>query len=53
MQSETWVKIQALIATNRPADCDQAALLLKNLWDLGLRSGRTGEFQSRVNQPRQ
>jgi hypothetical protein len=53
MQSETWATIDALIATNRVGDYDQAIHLLKNLWRLGLSSGRSGEVQTRINQLRQ
>jgi hypothetical protein len=49
MQSEIWAKIEALLATNQAGDYDQAVLLLKNLWDLGLRSGRAGEVHTRIN----
>jgi len=43
-----WKKVDALIATKKPADYDEAVRLLGDLQDLGARSGRIAEVQSRI-----
>ncbi|MGH9448195.1 MAG: hypothetical protein ACRD3O_21115 [Terriglobia bacterium] len=52
-EPDTWAKIDTLIATKRPDDYDQAVQLLKDLSDMGLRSGRSEEIQGRIGQLRQ
>jgi hypothetical protein len=47
-EPEVWAKVDTLIATKRPGDYDQAVQLLKDLWDLGVRSGRSPEIQARI-----
>ncbi len=47
-ESETWGLIDTLIATKRPRDYDQAVQLLKDLCDLGERSGRSTEVKARI-----
>lgn len=49
-EPEAWAKVDALVATKRPCDYDQAVQLLKDLWELGLRSGRSTEIQTRIRQ---
>jgi hypothetical protein len=49
-EAEVWAKVDALIATKRPGDYDQAVQFLKDLWDLGIRSGRSTEIQAHVHQ---
>jgi hypothetical protein len=49
---ETWAKVDSFIGTKRPRDYDQAAQLLKDLSDLGLRSGRSAEVQARISRLR-
>jgi hypothetical protein len=49
-EPEVWAKVDALIATKRPGDYDQAVQLLKDLWDLGARSGRSMDIQTRIRQ---
>jgi len=51
-EPEVWARVDALIATKRPGDYDQAVQLLKDLWDLGLRSGRSTEIQAHIHQLR-
>lgn len=41
-----------LIASRRPGDYDQAVHLLKDLKDVGLRTGRAGEVDARVRRLR-
>jgi hypothetical protein len=48
-EPEVWARVDALIATKRPGDYDQAVQLLKDLWDLGLRSGRSTEIQAHIH----
>jgi hypothetical protein len=49
-EPEVWARVDALIATRRPGDYDQAVQLLKDLRDLGLRSGRSTEIQAHIRQ---
>ena len=49
-EPEVWARVDALIATKRPGDYDQAVQFLKDLRDLGARSGRSAEFQTRIRQ---
>jgi hypothetical protein len=49
-EPDAWAKVDALVATKRPGDYDQAVQLLKDLWDLGLRSGRSTEIQTHIRQ---
>ena len=51
-EPEVWAKVDALIAAKRPGEYDQAVQLLKDLWDLGLRSGRSAEIQTHIRQLR-
>lgn len=48
-----WKKVDALIATKKPADYDEAIRLLGDLKDLGARSGRIAEVQSRIQRIRE
>jgi len=48
-----WKKVDALIATKKPADYDEAVSLLGDLKDLGARSGRVTEVQSRIQRIRE
>jgi hypothetical protein len=48
----TWQRIGSLIATKKPADYDEAVRLLRDLTDLGGRSGRAAEVQSRIQRIR-
>jgi uncharacterized Zn finger protein len=48
-----WKKVDALIATKKPADYDEAVRLLGDLKDLGARSGRIAEVQSRIQRIRE
>jgi uncharacterized Zn finger protein len=48
-----WQRVDALIETKRPADYDQAVRLLKDLHDLGARSGRDAGFDARLSQLRE
>lgn len=48
-----WQEIQALIATRKPADYDQAIRLLGDLRQLGARSGRADDVQNRIHQLRE
>jgi hypothetical protein len=48
-----WKKVDALIATKKPADYDEAVRLLGDLKDLGARSGRIAEVQSRIRRIRE
>jgi hypothetical protein len=49
----TWKEVDALIATKKPADYDEAVRLLGDLKDLGARSGRIAEVQSRIQRIRE
>ena len=49
-EPEMWAKVDTLIATKRPGDYDEAITLLKDLWDVGVRSGRSQESRARVRQ---
>jgi len=49
-EPEVWARVNALIATKRPGDYDQAVQLLKDLSDLGIRSGRSPETQAHNHQ---
>jgi hypothetical protein len=44
----TWKEVDLLIATKKPAAYDEAVRLLGDLKDLGARSGRIAEVQSRI-----
>ncbi len=46
-EEETWRHVDALIATKRPAEYDQAVGLLTDLRDLYARTERTPEFEAR------
>ena len=52
-QPETWSKIDALIAAKKPAAYDEAVTLLRDLSDLGARSGRSAEMQRRIQRLRE
>jgi len=49
-EPEAWARVDALIATKRPGDYDQAVQLLKDLSDLGISSGRSTEIQAHIHQ---
>ena len=49
----TWKEVDALIATKKPADYDEAVRLLGDLKDLGARSGRIAEVQGRIQRIRE
>ncbi|MGH8564259.1 MAG: hypothetical protein ACREXW_09270 [Gammaproteobacteria bacterium] len=49
----TWKKVDALIATKKPAAYDEAVRLLGDLKDLGARSGRIAEVQGRIQRIRE
>lgn len=49
-EPQTWQKVEALIQTKRPSDYDQAVQLLKDLVDLGARTGRAGEVAERLQE---
>ncbi len=49
----TWKKVDALIATKKPAAYDEAVRLLGDLKDLGARSGRIAEVQTRIQHIRE
>jgi hypothetical protein len=52
-EPELWQRVEALIETKRPADYDQAVRLLKDLHDLGARSGQSTAFDARLSQLRE
>jgi hypothetical protein len=52
-EPELWQRVEALIETKRPADYDQAVRLLKDLHDLGARSGQGTTFDARLSQLRE
>ena len=47
-----WQQVDALIATKRPTEYDQAITLLKDLRDLAGRCGQTADFAARLDQLR-
>ncbi len=51
-ESETWRKVDVLIATKRPSDYDEAVRLLKDLRDLAARGERAAEAVQRISRLR-
>ncbi|MDO8689404.1 MAG: hypothetical protein Q7R39_05240 [Dehalococcoidia bacterium] len=49
-EDEVWRQIEALIMTKNPAKYDEALQLLKNLKDLGTRTGQAVLFKTRLGQ---
>jgi hypothetical protein len=47
-KAEAWRRVDALVATKRPAAYDKAVELLRDLRELGEREGRAAEVESRV-----
>jgi hypothetical protein len=43
-----WRQVETLIATRRPADYDQAAKLLADLRDVGIRQDRAGQIDAQI-----
>lgn len=52
-EPETWQKVETLIQTKRPSDYAQAIQLLKDLAELGARTGRASELAERIQELRQ
>jgi hypothetical protein len=52
-EPELWQRVDALIEMKRPAEYDQAVRLLKDLHDLGARSGQGTAFEARLSQLRE
>ena len=52
-EPEAWRQVDALIATKRPRDYEEAVRLLKDLADLGEKRGRQAEVRDRLAQLRQ
>ncbi len=50
--AEPGAEVDALIATKRPSEYDQAIKLLKDLRDLGVCSGRSAEIQAHIHRLR-
>lgn len=47
-QVPAWQKVDALIATKRPTQYDEAVCLLRDLKEIGIRAGRSAEIQNRL-----
>lgn len=52
-EAEAWQRVDALIATKRPADYDEAVRLLVDLRDLHAQSGRSAAFATRLGELRE
>jgi hypothetical protein len=52
-EPEIWQRVEALIATKRPTDYDQAVIFLVDLRDLAARRGRDAEFRTRIRDLRE
>jgi hypothetical protein len=52
-EPELWQRVDALIEMKRPAEYDQAVQVLKDLHDLGARSGQGAAFEARLSQLRE
>jgi hypothetical protein len=52
-EPDLWQRVDALIEMKRPAEYDQAVQLLKDLRDLGARSGQGSAFEARLSQLRE
>jgi uncharacterized Zn finger protein len=52
-EEEMWRKAEALIATKKPKDYDQAVQLLTDLRDLGQRQGGEDKVQMRLQKLRE
>ena len=52
-EAESWLEVDALIATKRPGDYDKAVELLKDLAELGEKRGRKAEVRDRLARLRQ
>jgi hypothetical protein len=46
--AEAWRRVDALVATRRPAANDEAASLLRDLREIGARDGRAAEVESGI-----
>lgn len=49
-QAEVWSELEGLSVTKRAKDYDRVAVLLKDLWDLGQRTGKQDEVAGRIRQ---
>ena len=47
-EAEAWGEVEALIATKQPGKYDAAVVLLKDLRELAVRSGRREEVEGRL-----
>lgn len=47
-ESSVWRQIDSLITTKKPGEYDRAIGLLRDLKDVGSRTGRTSEIQGRI-----
>ncbi len=47
-EAESWLEVDALIATKRPGDYDKAVELLKDLAELGEKQGKETEMRDRL-----
>jgi len=48
-EAQTWRRVEALVATRKQSDYDEAVRLLKVLKDLGARKGRAAEARLRIH----
>lgn len=48
-EAQTWRRVEALVATRKQSDYDEAVRLLKDLKDLGARKGRAAEARLRIH----
>ena len=48
-EAQTWRHMEALVATRKQADYDEAVRLLKDLTDLAARKGRDAEARLRIH----
>ncbi len=49
LEPNLWTQVENLISTKQPKSYDQAVLLLVDLRDLGVRRGKTDEFEAKLN----
>jgi hypothetical protein len=49
LEPNLWTQVEKLISTKQPKSYDQAVKLLVDLRDLGVRRGKTDEFEAKLN----
>jgi len=49
LEPNLWTQVENLVSTKQPKSYDQAVLLLVDLRDLGVRRGKTDEFEAKLN----